>query len=141
MMAGSLRRRTRRIPDPHRQFAHLALLLIVVLVSAGIAVAQERSSAGQPDEHRASQGPAGQLAETSREAAGEDQQSKLKQSPAVQWLGKHLGIGTRAAFWLSYFLDFAVIAVIFWMVWRSNVLGLFRARTEGIQKAIEESRR
>jgi F-type H+-transporting ATPase subunit b len=80
------------------------------------------------------------LAEESRQAAGEDETAKFKQSPSVQLVARLTGLSLQHAYWLSVVLNFAVIAgVLVWAGWK-YLPGFFRLRTEQIQSAIEEAR-
>ena len=83
-----------------------------------------------------------ELAEASREAAGEgDQTAQFKFSPSVRWLGKVLGIGVRGAYWLAFILNFAVLALLIYLISRSRIPLMFRNRTASIRKAMEEAAR
>ncbi len=130
----------------------LAALVAVVLVLGGALLAQERTargeaSAGQQAQQRRSPG-AGQsiedkaLAEASNEAAGENEENaEFKYSPSVRWLAGLLHVGPRTAYWLSNLVNFGVIALVIILAWRAKIPGLFRARTQAIQKAMVEARR
>ena len=83
-----------------------------------------------------------QLAKETREAAGEEEDTEqFKQSPSVVFLAKVTRLDLRHAYWLAVGLNFAVIAgVMFWAA-KKYLPGAFRARTAGIQRAMEEARR
>jgi F-type H+-transporting ATPase subunit b len=114
------------------------------------------SAPAQPAEQNAQQEPAkrptnpdtaaGQdLANASREAAhaeegeGHDEYSKFKYSTMVTKLGRLLGIGPNGMYWVSVAANFIVLAVFFWMLLRSKLPQMFRARTASIQKALKEA--
>lgn len=81
-----------------------------------------------------------QLVKESREAAGEDDNAKLKHSSSVQLVSKLTGLDLESAYWLCVALNFAVIAgLIFWFS-RKSLPGMFRNRTASIQKAMAEAR-
>jgi F-type H+-transporting ATPase subunit b len=81
------------------------------------------------------------LAKESREAAGEDDNAKLRHSSSVRWVSKLTGLDLESAYWLCVVLNFAVIAgVIFWFS-KKSLPGIFRNRTASIQKAMEEARK
>lgn len=83
-----------------------------------------------------------ELAEASREAAGEsDQTAQFKFSRSVRWLGNVLGLGVRGAYWLAFIVNFAVLALLLYLVSRSRIPALFRNRTASIRKAMEEAAR
>lgn len=59
----------------------------------------------------------------------------------MRMLAKWTGLKLSQAYWLSVILNFAVIAgAVLWFS-RSKLPSIFRARTESIQKAMEEARR
>jgi F-type H+-transporting ATPase subunit b len=127
----------------------LAAVLLACALCGSVGVrAQEKSPAAHPStEPAAQQGSEGQqgfgaeLAEESREAAGEDSHSEFKQSPAVHWLAYLTGGNVEYAYWLAVGLNFAaVFGIIFWAC-RKYLPGVFRNRTASIQRSMEEARR
>ena len=138
------------------------LALLLVCVTVGVTAAQEHgasssssSNATKPapqGEPRAAQPQqpenpnaviGGELAETSREAAGEeahDEHAKFKYSKTVVWLGRHLGIGTEGMYWVSIVANFVLLGLFFYMLLRSKLPQMFRERTATIQKGIREAR-
>jgi F-type H+-transporting ATPase subunit b len=123
----------------------LSLLATVALVAcfATLSLAQQQANP-QPEPNGGSGvNPSfGQrLAKESREAAGEDDNAKLRHSSSVRWVSKLTGLDLESAYWLCVVLNFAVIAgVIFWFS-RKSLPGIFRNRTAAIQKAMEEARK
>ncbi|HKC71423.1 MAG TPA: ATP synthase F0 subunit B, partial [Terriglobales bacterium] len=130
-----------------------AILLVSVLLS-GSASAQENSSEPAPTQQKsASQQKAAaqggensgssfgrELAEASREAAGEkEENAQFKFSPSVRWMGKELGIGVHGAYWLAFILNFAVLALVIYLLSRSRIPAMFRSRTATIRRAMEEA--
>lgn len=87
------------------------------------------------------QGPSAQLAEASREAAGEDENAQFKHSAVVRWVSSKLGISTAAEYWVLYSIDFLIIALLIAWAWKSNLPAMFRSRTESIRKGMDEARR
>jgi F-type H+-transporting ATPase subunit b len=81
------------------------------------------------------------LVHQSKEAAGEDETAEFKKSPSVQLVARMTGLSLENAYWLSMGLNFAIIAGV--LVWASKKFlpGLFRSRTEFIQKAMAEARK
>lgn len=134
-------------------FASLALFSIAVLAQASGepaaaqgSVRQERAATAAEGAQKAQQKPGtgfGQeLAEASREAAGENEQNaQFKFSPSVRWMGKELGIGVHGAYWLAFILNFAVLAVVVFLISRSRIPAMFRSRTATIRRAMEEAGR
>lgn len=107
----------------------------------------EQSSVQKQDAKEADQGKTehpkglgGALAEETREAEGEEENSNLKHSFMVQKLASMTGLNVHQAHLLALFLNFAIIAIlIIWAV-RKSVPGVLRSRNESIQKALEEAR-
>lgn len=114
----------------------------VAAICAGLATvsrAQEPASPQTDPNHQP--GVAQQLVKESREAAGEDDNAKLKHSSSVQLVSKLTGLSLESAYWLCVALNFAVIAgVIVWFC-KKNLPHAFRNRTASIQKAMEEARK
>jgi F-type H+-transporting ATPase subunit b len=87
-------------------------------------------------------GPAGELVQETREAAGEDaeENAKLKHSSPVQWIAGKTGLTVHQAHLLATGLNFAVIVVIVLWAVRKYVPGMLRNRSQLIQQALEEAR-
>lgn len=125
----------------------LAVVLACVLGSATVFHAQESAKPAQPG-HDATQsnndqgtGVGAELAKETREAAGEDEASTFKKSSAVQWLAKLTGGNVDRAYWLAVLLNFVVVFLVLFWAAKKYLPGAFRARTESIQRAMEEARR
>lgn len=103
--------------------------------------AQSEEKKATEEAPAASPGFGRQLAEASKEAAGEEENAQFKQSPSVRWLANLLGISPRGMFWLAYLINFAVILAIVVWFWRSSLPGVFRNRTSQIRKAMDEAQR
>ncbi len=124
--------------------AVLGLIVAMPVVSGYARVQTDSVSSSQEQPAQAeqqSESPGQELAQESREAAGEDSNEHFKHSPAVQWVARMTGLSTESAFWLSFILNFAVIAVAILWASKKNLPGMFRARTHSIQKGMEEARR
>ncbi len=103
---------------------------------------QEKKEGEKPAAHEKERGPGfgKQLAEESREAAGEvGENSEFKLSSSVKWVAKTLGISASSASLLLFILNFAVIAAA--IVWfsKSQLPQMFRARTQAIRKSMDEA--
>jgi F-type H+-transporting ATPase subunit b len=87
------------------------------------------------------QGVGRQLAHESREAAGEekDETEEFKQSASVRLISKWTGLDLRRAYWLSVVTNFAVIAAVIVWAGRKYMPGIFLARTQAIQRAMQEA--
>jgi len=148
---------TRKTAAPRALYLCLGLLLIL---TCAIAIAQEppaaqqpAQAAGQPRAQQPAQsqasenihrlGVGGELAKEERIAEGDEQEehSDLKHSAMVQKLAKLTGMSVHGAHLFALCLNFAIIAfLIFWFA-RKSLPGVFRARNESIQKALEEARK
>jgi len=127
----------------------MALIALVphicpLLADVGTAQPQEQSEAKPAaEEHKAerhAQGPAGQLEEASREAAGEDETAEFKHSATVRWLAGITGLSPFAAYWVFVVLNFVIIAVLLVALLKSKLPAAFRGRTASIQQGIAEAR-
>jgi F-type H+-transporting ATPase subunit b len=92
------------------------------------------SSSAQPS------GPEAELAEASREAAGEDETAEFKQSATVRWFARITGLKPFTAYWVFVILNFAIVLWVLVTAMKSKLPGVFRGRTENIQKGIAEAR-
>lgn len=142
----------------------LILVAVTGLLSAGLAVAQEKKagapsptpaqqeSIGNPApeappppraqrESKKSGGAQRELVEASEAAAGEDESAQFKRSPSVRWVAGVTGLNLVSAYWLCIALNFAVIAIAIAVAMKKLLPGAFRDRTANIQKALEEARK
>jgi len=130
-------------PSPVSSFVGPPLQMIMATASyaGGLqAKAEEKPSTEQTP--AASAGFGRQLAEASREAAGEgDENAQFKQSPSVKWVADLLHISVPAAYWVAYVINFIVIFIVLVWFWRSSVPAMFRNRTASIRKAMDEAQR
>jgi F-type H+-transporting ATPase subunit b len=83
-----------------------------------------------------------ELAKTSREAAGEEEENaEFKHSPSVQFIARLTGLSLKSAYWLSIFLNFAILAVLVVVISKSKLPAMFRTRTDEIQRGMREARK
>jgi len=140
-------------------FPRLFLAVVFVALFAAVAWSQQHSSPPAEAEQQqksepkkpahseegaaASQaeGPAAELAEESREAAGEDETAEFKQSASVRWLARVTGLKPLTVYWVFVVLNFVIIAVLLVLIMKSKVPAAFRTRTESIQEGIAEARK
>lgn len=111
---------------------------LFALVSIFLAPARTLSQAGPGQEPSASS-PSG--SEASNQSSSQDDNAQFMHSPSVHLLARITGLSDEGAFWLAVAINFAIVVGLIWWLWSKNVPALFRARTAGIQKAIEEARR
>ncbi len=134
-------------------------LLLCALLFSCLLLAQERASqeqnptppsekptkaaptaAQEPAAKRGVTGPGAELAEASREAAGEEN-AEFKHSASVRWLANVTGLGIRNAYWAGILINFAIMAAVILLFIKAKVPALFRVRTESIQRGMAEARK
>ncbi len=83
-----------------------------------------------------------ELAKESREAAGEQEENaEFKNSPSVKLVARWTHLSLRSAYWLSIFLNFAILAVLIVLFAKSKLPAMFRTRTQDIQRGMREARK
>jgi F-type H+-transporting ATPase subunit b len=85
--------------------------------------------------------PGRQLAQETRETAGEEKNSEFKQSESVRLIARLTGMNPVQSYWLCVMLNFAVIAGLIVWAWKKRVPEMFRTRTAGIQTAMIEAQK
>ena len=131
----------------------LTLPFLLVCLGAGVVVAQQ----AQPAPPAAQSQPSAQQAqpvnpdtaasnelsaesETAVHAAeGHEEYSEFKYSKMVARLGRAIGIDAHGMYWVSLVINFAILALFFWMLLKSRLPRMFRDRTTAIQKALKEA--
>jgi hypothetical protein len=93
-----------------RAFLVLGVAVLGVSLLSASGAAQEKSSDSAQASASQGQTVAGELAEESREAAGEDKNEALKTSASVRFLSKITGLDVHKSYWLAVILNFAIIA-------------------------------
>jgi F-type H+-transporting ATPase subunit b len=131
-----------------RKYLFVAALVLAVGMTATAwqsAVAQSNAqaadaAAGIRSSEPADKSAAENGAERKEAAAEDDGTAQFKQSPSVQWLGKHLGLSGGAMYWLAVVINFAIIALGVVYFSRLHLPTMFRNRTESIRKAMDEAK-
>jgi F-type H+-transporting ATPase subunit b len=128
----------------HRVF--LSLLVTVAICLATFGHAQEQASPQPEPNHQPGVGQ--QLVRESREAAGEDNNAKLRHSTAVLKLAKYTGLNIEHTYWLSIFLNFVGIGVLVHAFYKWGIPTLMpapgpymRQRSVRIRQAMEDARK
>lgn len=123
-------------------------LLATVLLASWLWGQSSASASGQavPGQIQVSEQNADfgtQLAQESREAAGEEkgENAELKQSPSVQFVSHLTGLSIQHAYWVCMMLNFAIIAAAIIWISRLHLPGIFRSRTQSIQSAMKEAQK
>jgi F-type H+-transporting ATPase subunit b len=118
-----------------RRYAKLGAVLALLLAFVPVCVFSQ-SEPGQNTSVSSKPVPEG-----GSQSSGEDETAQFRRSPSVHLLGRLTGLSDEGAFWLALLINFAIVAAAIAWAWKKNVPAMFRARTAGIQKAIEEARR
>ena len=124
----------------------LAFLLLTSVVAFGqkkpepTKPAQPTQTEPTKTEPQKKETPGETLAEKSKEAEGGDEDAAFKYSASVQWFASHTGMSKEAAYWLFLLINFAIIAGLIVYMWRKNIPGMMRTRTDTIKKGMDEAR-
>jgi len=127
------------------------LLALLLLLTLGIVASPRQSIAAQSNAQAADAAAGIRTSDSAdkstgdggtekKEAAEDDGTAQFKQSPSVQWLGKHLGLSAGAMYWLAVVINFAIIALGIVYFSRLHLPTMFRNRTESIRKAMDEAK-
>lgn len=145
-----------------KSFIRYSILILALSGAFGIAGAQQSESspaasaaqtqaepqkpegtAQVPSEEKQSQAEAqkGNKEGLAQEEESEEENAALKYSPAVTKLGKTVGLGPKASYWLFTGLNFAVvIAIVVWFL-KSKVVSGMRERNVSIRAAMESAKK
>lgn len=129
-----------------RRIAYLSLAVLALASAFMLAeplCARSFQSTPSEGSNATSETSSEELTHASREAAGEEkgEHDEFKKSASVQVLARLTGMSPEHAYWLAVLLNFAVIAAVIVWISRSKLPGVFTARTQSIQKAMDEARR
>jgi F-type H+-transporting ATPase subunit b len=132
--------------------SQLGLLFLLGWLCVGVVVAQQAPPA-PPTHSQHSAQPAqpvnpdtaasNELSAESEKAVhaaeGHEEYSEFKYSNMVARLGRVIGIDAHGMYWVSLVINFAILALFFWMLLKSRLPQMFRDRTTAIQKALKEA--
>ena len=135
---------------------HFTFALVLVCVSLASISAQEHAKPTAPAQSEpAAQNPqrqpvnpdtaASQIwlkpqkAVHAEEGEAHEENAEFKYSSMVAKLGHMIGLDAHGMYWVSIVVNFAVLAVFFWMLLKSKLPHMFRERTNTIQKALKEA--
>ena len=129
--------------------SRLAFLILLLCLAVGAGAVQQQPQTAPPDQSQQAQPPNPDTAvsqELSTEsekavhaAEGHEEYSEFKYSDMVARLGRAIGIDAHAMYWVSLGINFAILAVFFWMLLRSKLPQMFRERSSAIQKALKDA--
>ncbi len=140
-----------------KTFRHAIFVLLLVFVGVAVsaqehaqptAPAQTEPAAQKPQQQPVNPDTAAsqELSKESEKAVhaeeGEahEENAEFKYSSMVGKLGHMIGLDAHGMYWVSIVINFAVLAVFFWMLLKSKLPQMFRERTNTIQKALQEAR-
>jgi F-type H+-transporting ATPase subunit b len=137
----------------HNAIVKVALSAALCMMLTGVAStcmqAQEaaqspRSSDVKDSGNRESQPPSQEAGRDSSEAKHEEQSSEeeeVRHSPVIRSIAAKTGLSVDQVYWICVAINFSIVlfAVVYGL--RKKLPGLFKSRTEAIQKHIEEARR
>lgn len=118
-----------------------ASAVVALLVSALFLCGSAQAQSGEPEREST---PSAQNVPGNappEQKSQEDQTEQFKHSASVRMLGKVTGLGTDGAYWLAVGINFAIVVGVIWWLSRNNLPAVFRNRTAGIQKSLEEARK
>jgi F-type H+-transporting ATPase subunit b len=70
-----------------------------------------------------------------------DPEEALRHSAPVKAIAKLTGLDVDKAYWLIVVLNFLLLFAVLWIPAKKRLPGIFKSRTEAIQKRLEESRK
>jgi F-type H+-transporting ATPase subunit b len=108
--------------------------------AAGIRTSAKSAGDHGTETKAAAEKEAAEKGAAEKEAAEDDGTAQFKQSPSVRWLGRHLGLGGPAMYWLAVVINFAIITLGVVYFSRLHLPTVFRTRTESIRKAMDEAK-
>jgi len=72
---------------------------------------------------------------------GTSEEEALRNSPVVRSIAAKTGLSTNQVYWICVLINFGIVVFAVAYVMRKKLPGLFKGRTEAIQKHLEEARR
>jgi len=124
-----------------KSFLAIALLALIAAVAqpqpaVGLQdVPHQREGAGaaQPEPEE----PTGKIPKKETRSDAEE----IRNAPSVKAIARTLGTSNETAYWLSIFLNFAILAVLLGLLLKKVMPATFAARNASIQKRIEDARK
>ena len=125
---------------------HLSAIAILALVTFAVFQPQrtlavqeaprqnEGAGAAQPEANE-------RIGETPKKEGGKGAADEIRNAPAVKAIARMTGLSNEKAYWLSIFINFAVLAGLLGLLLSKKLPGIFTSRNESIQKRMEEARK
>ncbi len=141
----------------------LGLLLLLAFLACGMVAAQETGGASSSTQSAqtstssgANQAATAQQQTEQRDAAAtaeaaksaehgtseeteEEENPQFKYSPSERWFARHLGLNIHQMYWISLLINFALLALFFWVLLKAKLPQAFRDRKAGIKNSIKEA--
>ena len=120
--------------------ALLALVSVSITSQRALAVQdvphqREGAGAAQPEPKEPYDKP------TKEELQEKSHADEIRNAPSVHKIAQWTGLSNEKAYWLSIFLNFAILAVLLGLLLKKVLPVTFKNRSESIQKRIEEARK
>lgn len=118
--------------------AILALTVVAVQPQCALAIQaphqNEGAGAAQPE-------PKERSGEAPKKEGDKSDADEIRNAPAVKAIAKLTGLSNENAYWLSIFINFAILAGLLGLVLSKKLPGIFMSRNDSIQKRMEEARK
>lgn len=128
-----------------RSILRSVLLLVALFLTTGLAIAQEHDAqpsqpqAQSQSEHSKASAAASDNPNVVSEEDMQEEYAQLKYSPVVRAAARHLGMRARTVYWISLAINFIIIILFFYFLFRKSVPKMFADRKSGIQRGIREA--
>lgn len=130
-----------------RQYLAMSVLALALVPAPGVLaqsdnVPQDSAASETGKEKSAKRESLGrELAQETKEAAGEGENDQFKKTSSVRFIARVFHVSPDTAFLISMLINFGVIALAILWVSKKKLPGVFRDRTNSIQKAMQEAQR
>lgn len=130
-----------------KRYLAVSMLALALASAPGIFAQSENtahdSSAAETHQEKSakSESLGRELAQETNEAAGEGENDQFKKTTSVRFIARVLHVSPDTAFLISMLINFGVIALAILWISKKKLPGVFRDRTNSIQKAMQEAQR
>jgi F-type H+-transporting ATPase subunit b len=128
-------------PRTKRLLAVIFLAAVVVSIRPQYVQAVQETPRQREGAGAAQAEPKERDGEVPKKEAAKSDADEIRNAPSVKFIARKLGISNEKAYWLSIFLNFAILAVLLGLLLRKVLPTTFAARNTSIQKRIEEARK
>ncbi len=123
------------------------VLAIALLALVSVSVQSQRALAVQDVPHQregagaAQPEPQERYDDATKKEEAKSHADEIRNAPSVRKIAQWTGLSTEKAYWLSIFLNFAILAVLLGLLLKKVLPATFKNRNQSIQKRIEEARK